>query len=142
MEEAAPRPPSTDDPRRIREHLRRTCELASTLGVPSVVVGLAGAEGDRMAPALIDFVESALRVEDGIFRMTRERAVLFLADVGRDGAEEIVARLLDGFVERFPSASDPGIRLGYYAAAPDCGDLLVKDVLPAVFPHAVPRDAH
>jgi len=130
-------PPSmfpADDPRQIREHLLRSCHLARTHGLPSVVVGLAGAEGDLLAPELIDYLESALRVEDAIFRMTRERAVLFLADVNRAQAEGIVARLVHEFSERFPAASLPEVSLGYFQVDPGSSELLVRDVLPAVFP--------
>jgi len=123
----------SDDPREIREHLLRSCELANHHGLPSVVVGVAGSEGDLLAPELIGYMQSALRVEDAIFRMTRERAVLFLADVDRSRAEEIVARLLHEFGRRFPAASSPRICLGYFEVRPGCEQLLVKDVLPAIF---------
>ena len=122
-----------DDPRRIREHLLRSCELATTHGLPSVVVGVAGHEGDLLAPELISFMQSALRVEDTIFRMTRERAVLFLADVDRAQGEAIVSRLLAEFARRFPAARAPQVALGFFEVRPGCGMLLVKDVLPAVF---------
>jgi hypothetical protein len=123
-----------EDPRRIREHLMRSCDLATTHGLPSVVVGLAGGAGDRMTPEFLTFVESALRVEDNIFRMTRDRAVLFLADVDREKANEILERLLVEFEGRFPSARPPTPSLGFYDVAPGCRELAVKDVLPAVFP--------
>jgi len=130
-------PPSSfpgDDPRQVREHLLRSCHLARAHGLPSVVVGLAFAEGDLLAPELIDYLESALRVEDAIFRMTRERAVLFLADVDRAQAEGIVARLVREFNGRFPAASLPEVSLGYFQVDPGSNELLVRDVLPAVFP--------
>lgn len=126
-----------DDPREIREHLLRSCELANDHGLSSVVVGVAGPEGDLLAPELITFMQSALRVEDSIFRMTRERAVLFLADADRARAEEIVARILEDFARRFPASDPPRIALGYFEVRPGCATLLVKDVLPVVFP---PRD--
>jgi len=131
-----------DDPRRIREHLLRSCELANHHGLPSVIVGVAGAEGDLLAPELIGYVESALRVEDTIFRMTRERAVLFLADVDRARAEEIVGRLLRDFGRRFPAADPPRVGIGYFEVRPGCEELLVKDVLPAVFPPHEPTRPH
>ena len=73
-------PLANDDPRRLRELLERCCDLANQHVLPSVVVGVAGAEGELLFPELIDYIESALRVEDAVFRMTRERAVLFVAE--------------------------------------------------------------
>jgi hypothetical protein len=125
-----------EDPIRIREHLVRSRELANIHGLPSVVVGIAGSEGDLMIPELLGFIESALRVEDAIFRMTRERAVLFLADVDLDQAGRIVDRLISEFSARFPSAAQPGMRMGFFQVEPGCAELAVKEVLPAVFPAA------
>jgi len=124
---------SSDDPRKLRDLLSRTCLLAAEQSVRSVVVGLAAGEGDLLFPELVDFVESALRVEDSIFRMTRERAVLFLADVDRGQADHVVERLLMGFRERFPSAAPPEVTLGFLEISPQDGNLTLKDVLPAVF---------
>lgn len=125
-----------DDPLRIREHLHRSRRLAHEHGLPSVIVGVAGDEGDRLAPELLAFVESALRVEDAVFRLTRERAVLFLADVDRARAGEIMDRIVGDFAQRFPAVALPHVRLGYFEVAPGCAELLVRDVLPAVFPPA------
>lgn len=125
-----------EDPLRIREHLLRSRELANTHGLPSVVVGIAGCEGDRMAPDLLGYVESALRIEDAIFRMTRERAVLFLADVDREQARGIMERLLSDFASKFPVTTQPEVRMGFFQVEPGCDELAVKEVLPAVFPPA------
>jgi hypothetical protein len=124
---------TSDDPRRLRELLARTCLLAAEQSVRSVVVGLAAGEGDLLFPELVDFVESALRVEDSIFRMTRERAVLFLADVDRQQASHVIERLLTGFRERFPSAVPPELSLGFFEISPRDVNLTLKEVLPAVF---------
>jgi hypothetical protein len=124
---------SYDDPRRLRELLGRAWSLASEHELSSVVVGAAGAEGDLLFPEVIDFFESALRVDDAIFRMTRERAILFLADVSREQAVEIVERMVNEFRERFTAAVDPEIALGYFEVEPSMDDLSVKQVLPAVF---------
>ena len=86
-----------DDPRKLRELLGKAALLASDHSLSSVVVGIAAAEGELVFPDVVDFVESALRVDDAIFRMTRDRAVLFLADVSRSNAEAIVDRLLADF---------------------------------------------
>ena len=71
------------DPLRLRELLGRAENLAARHALSSVVVGMAGLEGDLIFPEIVDYVESALRVDDAIFRLTRERAVLVLADVDR-----------------------------------------------------------
>lgn len=122
-----------DDPRRLRDLLDRMNDLARDHEMTSVVVGIAGREGDLMFPEVIDFVESTLRMEDSIFRLTRERAVLFLADVGRAAAEEIVGRIAADFQARFGSASPPEMEVGYFEIGPARRHATVKDVLPALF---------
>ncbi len=125
-----------DDPRQLRDHLARTRDLATRHGLPSVVVGLAAREGDLMAPDLLDFIESELRIEDAIFRMTRERAVLFLADVDRSQAESVVERLLEAFQGRFAAIGREPVRLGFVEVPPGVADLPVRDVLLGAFPEA------
>jgi hypothetical protein len=122
-----------DDPRKLRDLLGKAASLASDYTLHSVVVGIAGREGDLLFPEIIDFFESMLRVDDSIFRMTRERAVLLLADVDRARAEEIVERLMNGFRERFATAVDPEISLGFFEVTPDERDVTVKHVLLALF---------
>ncbi len=121
------------DPLRLRELLSRAESLASEHALSSVVVGMAGSEGDLIFPAIIDYLESALRVDDAIFRMTRERAVLVLADVDRPRAEEIIERLLSGFAEQYAQVGAPDIHLGYFEVTPQHKHLTVKEVLPLVF---------
>jgi hypothetical protein len=130
--------PGNDDPRRLRELLGRAARLASSHDVGSVVVGVAGRDGDVLFPEVVDFIESALRVDDAIFRMTRERAVLMLVDVDRSEAEEIVGRLLGGFRERFAVACDPDLSLAYFEVRPGTAELTVKQVLPALFAPPAP----
>jgi hypothetical protein len=125
------------DPRRLRELFARTGSLAAEHAIPSVIVGLAGREGDLLVPELIEYIESALRMEDAIFRMTRERAVLFVSDVDRARAEQIVTRLVRDFRERFPSVDEPGVELGFYEVRAGAREISAKEVLPAVF--GVPR---
>jgi hypothetical protein len=122
-----------DDPRKLREMLVRAANLAHDHEVRSTVVGLAAPEGDLLFPELVDFVESALRMDDSIFRMTRERAVLVLADVTRPAAQEIVERLLTDFRERYANLRDPEIHFGYFEVAPNGGEISVKRVLPTLF---------
>jgi len=130
---------SYDDPRRLRELLGRASVLANEHALSSVVVGAAGDEGDLLFPEVIDYFESALRVDDAIFRMTRERAILVLADVNREQAEEIVERMVNEFRERFTSAVDPSISLGYFEVTPELDDVSVKQVLPIVFDRSASR---
>jgi len=123
----------SDDPRKLRDLLGKAESLASDYSLHSVVVGIAGREGDLLFPEIIDFIESMLRVDDAIFRMTRERAVLVLADVDRSRAEEIVERLMNGFRERFAMAVDPEVSLGFFEVTPEERDVTVKHVLLALF---------
>jgi hypothetical protein len=121
------------DPLRLRELLHRAESLAARHALSSVVVGMAGPEGDLNFPAVVDYLESALRVDDAIFRMTRERAVLVLADVDRQRAEEIISRLLSGYAEQVAQVGAPEIDLGYFEVTPQHKHLTVKEVLPLVF---------
>jgi hypothetical protein len=122
-----------DDPRKLRDLLGKATSLASDHSLHSVVVGIAAPEGDLVFPELVDFVESALRVDDAVFRMTRDRAVLFLADVDRVRAEEIVDRLLAEFRAQLSLARLPELALGFYDVPPGTRALSVKEVLPEVF---------
>ncbi len=127
-----------DDPRKLREMLERAANLAQDHSLSSVVVGFAGAEGDLLFPELVDFVESALRVDDTVFRMTRDRVVMVFSDVDESRAREIVDRILNDFRERFTPVQDPGFRLGFYEIPSDTTELTVKQVLPTLFA----RSAH
>jgi len=128
-----PTRPVADDPLRLREMLGRATGLACSHRVSCVVVGVAGREGDLLFPEVVDFLASALRMDDSILRLTRERVVLMLTDVDRSGAEQIVQRILQDFCERFATMDEPRVRLGYYEVRPGTPTLTVKEVLPAVF---------
>lgn len=123
----------TDDPRKLRDLIALALRQAEELSVPTVAVGLAGKEGEVMLPEVIRFLEGSLRVEDRIFRMTRERAVLFLADVNFKQAQDIMERLLRTFLNNFPQKEPPEIDLGFFEITPQMSDLQVKDLLPALF---------
>ena len=123
-----------DDPRRLREILDRALELASRHGLSSVLVGMAGSEGDPVFPEVVRYVESSLRVDDSVFRMTRERVVLLLTDVDTARAEGIVSRLLAEFSEHFPSIADPTVEVHCFEVAPSTIELTLKQVLPRMFP--------
>ena len=125
--------PRNDDPLLMRELLHKAANLAEEHEMTCIIVGMAANEGDLLFPEIVNFIESALRVDDGIFRMTRERAVLFLADVDRSAAEEIVRRNLAGFRERFATASEPAISLGFFEMNPHTQEASIKDVLPHLF---------
>ena len=124
---------SYEDPRRLRELLSRAQGLASEHSLKSVLVGVAGFEGDLLFPEVVIFVESALRVDDSVFRMTRERAVLLLTDVDADAAEAIVGRMLESFREHFPAAVEPSVACGYFEITADAPEATAKDVLPKLF---------
>ncbi len=125
---------TSNDPRRLRAFLARVEELARDHALPSVIVGIAGREGDRLLPELAEFVASALRVEDAVFRITRERALLLIADADRKKAEEILSRLLDDFRQRFPVVRGPDLSIGYFEVRPGAENVTVKVVLPTLFP--------
>jgi GGDEF domain-containing protein len=122
-----------DDPRRLRELLTRARGLASDHELTSVLVGLAGFEGDPAFTEVVDYVESALRVDDSVFRMTRERVVLLLTDVDEAGARRVVTRILADFREHFPAPADPSIALGFFPVSAGSGEVTAKDVLPRLF---------
>lgn len=126
------RPPA-EDLQRLRDILGRASTLAQEHALGSVLVGLAGREGDPDFPELIDFVESELRVEDAIFRLTRERVVLLIADVDGDASREIVERILLGYCERSSRARDPNVQIHYLEVSTATPSLTVKAVLPALF---------
>ena len=128
------------DPRRLRELMERAEILAREHGLRSVVVGLAGFEGDSLFPEIVDYIESALRVDDSVFRLTRERVVLLLTDVDTEKASGIVHRLLGEFRENFPSPNEPAVGLGFFEVAPGVADVSVKAVLPTLF--ATPPKSH
>jgi GGDEF domain-containing protein len=127
-----------DDPRRLRELLSRARDLASEHALASVLVGIGGLEGDRLFPEVVNYVESALRVDDSVFRMTRERAVLLLTDVDLDGAKGIVERLLETFRDHFPATVPPRVTCGYYAIAAGDPEPTARDVLPRLFSAPAP----
>ena len=131
-----------DDPRRLRELVDKAARLASVYDVTSVMVGMSGDEGDLMFPEMVDYVTSALRIDDGIFRLTRERVIFFLADADRQRAEEIMQRLLVGFREHFTPSQEQRVTFGYFEVTPGTGDLSVRDVLPGLFSSAPAPVAH
>jgi hypothetical protein len=133
MAMVAPLSSGPDDPLRLREMLGRATSLATEHRVSSVVVGMAGREGDLLFPEVVDYLASALRMDDTVLRLTRERVVLMLTDVDREAASAIVQRLLAEFRERFATLSDPDVAFGYFEVAPGTGHLTVKQVLPSVF---------
>lgn len=122
------------DPRRMRELMDRVVALAEKHQVSSVVVGVAGRDGDPHITEFMDFVESALRMEDAIFRMTRERSVLFLADVDPARAADIVERLLESFAEQMAVPKPPAVDLGFAEVVPGPTPPLLRDVLLEAFP--------
>ncbi len=122
-----------DDPRKLTQMVARISELAETHKVCSVVVGVAAAEGDLLFPDYLAYLESALRVEDQIFRMTRERAVLYLSDVDATCAAEVLVRIFGQFCDEFPTTEAPEFEQRMLEVTPGVGEISVKDVLTSVF---------
>lgn len=122
-----------DDPRKLTQMISRVSELAEGHAVRSVVVGVAATEGDLLFPDYVAYLESALRVEDQIFRMTRERAVLYLSDVDAKGAAEVLVRIFGQFCEEFPTAEAPDFEQRMLEVTPGAGALSVKGVLTSIF---------
>jgi hypothetical protein len=122
-----------DDPRKLTQMVARISELAETHRVCSVIVGVAAKEGDLLFPDYLAYLESALRVEDQIFRMTRERAVLYLSDVDATCAAEVLVRIFGEFCDEFPTSEAPEFEQRMLEITPGIGPLSVKDVLTSVF---------
>ena len=125
--------PRYDDPRKLRALLDKVVNLAADHRLTSVLVGMSGPEGDLVFPEIVDFVTSALRIDDAIFRMTRNRAVLFLADADRKRAEEIMVRVLAAFTEQYASVEDPPVGISYFEVAPGMQGVTLKAILPRLF---------
>ncbi len=124
---------TNDDPRKLTQMIARVSELAEAHSVGSVVVGVAAREGDLLFPDYLAYLESALRVEDQIFRMTRERAVLYLSDVDATRAAEVLVRIFGEFCDEFPTSEAPEFEQRMLEITPGIGPLSVKDVLTSVF---------
>ena len=122
-----------DDPRKLSQMVSRISDLAENHRVSSVIVGVAAEEGDLLFPDYLAYLESALRVEDQIFRMTRERAVLYLSDVDATGAAEVLVRIFGEFCDEFPTADAPEYEQRMIEVTPGIGPLSVKAVLTSVF---------
>ena len=124
---------NNDDPRKLTQMIARVSELAESHAVSSVVVGVAAEEGDLLFPDYLAYLESALRVEDQIFRMTRERAVLYLSDVDATRAAEVLVRIFGEFCDEFPTAEAPEFEQRMLEVTPGVGPISVKEVLTSVF---------
>jgi hypothetical protein len=121
-----------DDPRQLRVLFERAALCSRAHKVPCVFIGVAGEEGDLLARDFLDFVESELRVEDAIFRMLRERAVLLMTDIDEATARRVMERLRSEFAARFAPSTDLAFGFGYFHVGPGKTPT-VKDVLPVLF---------
>jgi hypothetical protein len=120
------------DPRNLRALFERASQLSREHQLASVFVGVAGPEGDLLVRDFLDFVEAELRVEDVVFRLLRERAVLWLADLDLAGANGVLSRLEEDFSARFPTTVGLRVELGFHRV--DAGGVpTAKDVLPQLF---------
>ena len=122
-----------DDPRKLSAMIARAGELAESHAVVSVMVGLVTERGDSRFPEYIDYLQGALRVEDAIFRMTRERAVVQLADCSVDQARKVLGRLASEFQAEFPSLSSLDFTQRFVEVKPGLEKPSVKDVLTQIF---------
>ena len=122
-----------DDPRKLRDMLGRAAALANDHSLKSVVIGITASESDLVFPQVVDFVESALRVKDAVFRMTRDRAVVCLADVDSTRAKQILDRVLADFCAQVAVTEMPELHLGFYKVPSGTQALSVKEVLPELF---------
>jgi hypothetical protein len=120
------------DPRHLRLLFDRASLLSREHKLRSVFVGVAGPEGDLLVRDFLDFVEAELRVEDAVFRLLRERAVLWLADVDLEAARGVLTRLYDDFAARFPSTLGLRLERGFHRVEPGTVPT-AKDVLPLLF---------
>ncbi len=120
------------DPRHLRALFERASQLSREHRLPSVFVGVAGPEGDLLVRDFLDFVEAELRVEDLVFRLLRERAVLWLADAELEAANSVMSRLYDDFAARFPTTLGLRIERGSHRVEPGSVPT-AKDVLPLLF---------
>ncbi len=120
------------DPRHLRALFERASQLSREHRLPSVFVGVAGPEGDLLVRDFLDFVEAELRVEDLVFRLLRERAVLWLADLDLTGANGVLTRLHDDFAARFPTTVGLRLELGFHRVEPGSVPT-AKEVLPLLF---------
>jgi hypothetical protein len=122
-----------DDPRKLRDLLDKVVNLAGDHQLKSVLVGISGLEEDLLFPELVAFVGSSLRIDDAIFRMTRNRAVFSIADTDLNCAREIMDRVINDFGERFAVPEEPTIRVSYFEVAPSLEQPTLKEILPALF---------
>jgi hypothetical protein len=120
------------DPRHLRTLFERASQLSREHRLRSVFIGVAGPEGDLLVRDFLDFVEAELRVEDVVFRLLRERAVLWLADVDLEAATIVMSRLYDDFASRFPTTLGLRLERGFHRVEPGSVPT-AKDVLPLLF---------
>lgn len=132
MAMALPSSIAKDDPRQLRVLFERAAVCARVHKVPCVFIGIAGSEGDLLARDFLDFVESELRVEDPIFRMLRERAVLLMTDISEATARRVIERLCGDFAARYAPRAELPLAFGFYEVLPERTPT-AKEVLPALF---------
>jgi hypothetical protein len=133
MVESQMTPRENDDPRRLSAMIARVSELAESHAVHSVVVGVTAEEGDALFPDYLAYLKSALRVEDQIFRLTRERVVLYLSDLDASRAAEVLVRIFSEFCDEFSTTERPEFAQRMLEIRPGIGTLSVKDVLTSIF---------
>lgn len=123
----------SDDPRMLRTVIDRASDFAETHGVDSVAVGLAAPEGDPLFPDFVAYCRSALRVEDRIVSLTRERAMVHLMDVDGPAARIVFDRLIDQFQQEFPALLETPIRIHFLELTRKDAPFTVHTVLTQIF---------
>jgi GGDEF domain-containing protein len=113
--------------------LARVSELSAQHSVASVMAGLRCDVGNLEFPEFIDYLESTLRVEDAIFRMTRERVVVHLSDIDESGAGEVLERIQRDFQDEFPSVEPLAMEVRLFEVEAGRDEIRAKVLLPALF---------
>jgi len=124
---------TNDDPLKLIALLARVSELAQEHSVSSVMAGLRSDVGNFEFPEFIDFLESALRVEDAIFRMTRERVVVHMADIDEAGASTVLERIMRDFRDEFPAVEPLAMEIRFFQVLSGDEEIRAKVLLPALF---------
>ena len=124
----------SDDPRILREVVDRASGLAKSDALHSVFVGLSAREGDLSFPEFIAYCRAGLRMEDRIISLTRERTVLYLADIDEAGASAVCERLRTEFERDFPTPTRMEFTLHRFSLTPGNAPVTVRSILTSIFP--------
>jgi hypothetical protein len=127
----------SDDPRMLREVVDHASWLATNEALHSVFVGLSAREGDLSFPEFIAYCRAGLRMEDRIISLTRDRTVLYLADIDEAGASAVCGRLQAEFERDFPMPTRMEFVLHRFSLTPENAPVTVRSILTSIFPGPV-----